>query len=331
MVTYKDAGVDIRPMVESTAIKEMIGGVGGFAGLVRVPDGMRDPVLVSGTDGVGTKLMVAHACGRHASVGIDLVAMCVNDIITTGARPLFFLDYFACGRLSVGQARDVIAGIVDGCKQAGCALIGGETAEMPGMYRDGEYDLAGFAVGVVERALIVDGRNVRPGNVIIGLPSSGLHSNGYSLARKVLWEDPGRELTDVLEGLGASLADVLMEPTRIYAREVAALMKTARLKAMAHITGGGLPGNIARVMPESTCAVLDRSAWHRPPVFDAIAKGGVSDDEMARTFNLGVGMVVVVDQADAASCLETLEGLGSPGFVAGRVTERLAGEPAVRL
>jgi phosphoribosylformylglycinamidine cyclo-ligase len=257
--------------------------------------------------------------------------MCVNDVLTSGARPLFFLDYFACGRLDLDVAEAVVAGVAEGCRRAGCALVGGETAEMPGMYDPGEYDLAGFAVGVVERSRIVDGRNVRPGDALIGLPSSGLHSNGYSLARKVLWEDPGRSLDEVVPGLGASLADVLLEPTLIYARQVAALMHAVRIKAMAHITGGGLPGNVARVLPAGAGAVLDRSSWTVPAVFEAIAEAGVPATEMERTFNLGVGMVLVVDGADADACLEALQRASASGFVAGRIEERAAGEPPVRL
>lgn len=341
MVTYKEAGVDIeagdalveriRPLVASTRIPEMLGDVGGFSGLVRVPEGMREPVLVSGTDGVGTKLKVAQAAGRHDTVGIDLVAMCANDILTSGARPLFFLDYFACGRLDVNVAEDVIAGVAEGCRRAGCALLGGETAEMPGMYAPGEYDLAGFACGVVERSRIVDGRNVRPGDCVIGLPSSGLHSNGYSLARKVLWEDPGRNLSDTVPGLGRPLADVLLEPTRIYTSEVSTLIRTARLGALAHITGGGIPGNLARALPSGTAAVLDPAGWDVPEVFRAIQEAGVPHDEMQRTFNMGAGLMVIVAEADADACLQALEQEGARGFVAGRVTERAPGEPPVRL
>ncbi|MBW2260336.1 MAG: phosphoribosylformylglycinamidine cyclo-ligase [Deltaproteobacteria bacterium] len=341
MVTYKEAGVDIeagdalveriRPLVASTSIPELLGDVGGFSGLVRLPEGMRDPVLVSGTDGVGTKLKVAQVAGRHDTVGIDLVAMAVNDVLTSGARPLFFLDYFACGRLDVDVAEKVISGVADGCRRAGCALVGGETAEMPGMYEPGEYDLAGFAVGVVERSRIIDGRNVRPGDVVVALPSSGLHSNGYSLARKVLWEDPGRSLDDVLAAGTGTLADVLLEPTRIYASEVAALQRTARLKAIAHITGGGIPGNLARVLPAGAAAVLDASSWEPPAVFAALADAGVAREEMVGTFNLGMGLAVIVDEADAHACLDALERLGTPGFLAGRITERGDEEPAVRL
>jgi phosphoribosylformylglycinamidine cyclo-ligase len=333
MVTYKDAGVDIeagdelveriRPLVESTTIPEVIGDVGGFSGLVRVPRGMRDPVLVSGTDGVGTKLKVAQAAGRHDSVGIDLVAMCVNDILTSGSRPLFFLDYFACGHLELDVARDVISGVAEGCRRAGCALVGGETAEMPGLYAAGEYDLAGFAVGVVERSRIPDGSSIRPGDRILGLASSGLHSNGYSLARKVLWEDPGRSLGEALPGLDAPLERVLLEPT--------ALLDAARPRALAHITGGGIAGNLARVLPADACAVLDRDSWEVPAVFRAIRACGVADHEMERTFNMGVGFMIVVQEADAGACLEALEGVGARAFEAGRVVERAPGEPPVRL
>ena len=341
MVTYKEAGVDIeagdalveriRPIVASTAIPELLGEVGGFSGLVRLPEGLRDPVLVSGADGVGTKLKVAQAAGRHDTVGIDLVAMAVNDVLTSGARPLFFLDYLACGRLDVDVAEQVIAGVAEGCRRAGCALVGGETAEMPGMYGPDEYDLAGFAVGVVERSRIITGANVRPGDVLLALPSSGLHSNGYSLARKVLWEDPGRSLDDTLAAGSGTLASVLLEPTRIYAAEVATLLRTARLKAIAHITGGGIPGNVSRVLPEGTAAVLDASSWEPPAVFEILAGAGVPRGEMLRTFNLGMGLAVVVDAADADACLDALARQGCPGFVAGRITERADGEPAVRL
>jgi phosphoribosylformylglycinamidine cyclo-ligase len=341
MVTYKDAGVDIaegdrlvdriRPLVAETAVAEQIGGVGGFAGLVKVPDDMREPVLVSGTDGVGTKLMVAHAAGRHDTVGVDLVAMCVNDVLTVGARPLFFLDYLACGRLDVEQAEEVIAGMVRGCRAAGCALIGGETAEMPGMYPPGTYDLAGFAVGVVERSRIIDGRNVRAGDVLLGLPSSGLHANGFSLARKVLLDDPGCRLEDVPPGLDRPLADVLLEPTRIYASEVAVLQHTARVKAMVHVTGGGLPGNVARVLPEGTAARIDTGSWDRPPVFGLIESAGVDAREMAWTFNLGIGMVIIVDGADAEACLEALAGGGTRGVEIGEVIARTGDAPVVGL
>ncbi len=341
MVTYKEAGVDIeagdalveriRPLVASTSIPELLGEVGGFSGLVSLPEGLSDPVLVSGTDGVGTKLMVAQAAGRHGTVGIDLVAMAVNDVLTSGARPLFFLDYFACGRLDVDVAEKVIAGVAEGCRRAGCALVGGETAEMPGMYGPDEYDLAGFACGVVERSRIISGRDVRPGDVVVALPSSGLHSNGYSLARKVLWEDPGRSLDDELPGGAGTLADVLLEPTRIYAAEVAALQRAARPRAIAHITGGGIPGNLSRVLPGATAALLDASSWEPPPVFAALADAGVAREEMLATFNLGMGLAVIVDAADAGACLDALEAVGSPGWVAGSITERADGEPAVRL
>ncbi len=341
MVTYKDAGVDIDagddlvdrigPLARRTLGPEVMAGVGGFASLVRVPAGMREPVLVSGTDGVGTKLLVAQAAGRHSTIGVDLVAMCVNDVLCTGARPLFFLDYFACGSLDVGVAEDVIRGIADGCRIAGCSLVGGETAELPGMYAPGEYDLAGFAVGVVERDEIVDGREVRPGDAIIGLPSTGLHSNGYSLARKVLWEDPGRDLGDELAGTGRSIADVLLEPTRIYVDELEAARRAARVKAIAHITGGGLPGNVPRVLPRGTAALLDRGSWEPPPVFRAIASCGVPSGEMDRTFNMGIGLVLVVGAGDEGRVLGALGEAGFRGFVAGRIVERAGEEPTVIL
>jgi phosphoribosylformylglycinamidine cyclo-ligase len=341
MVTYKDAGVDIeagdalveriRPILRSTAIPELIGDVGGFSGLVGLPGGMDQPVLVSGTDGVGTKLKVAQAARRHDSVGIDLVAMCVNDVLTSGARPLFFLDYFACGRLDLDVAEQVVAGIGEGCRRAGCALVGGETAEMPGMYDPGEYDLAGFAVGVVERKGIIDGSSVREGDAVVGLPSSGLHSNGYSLARKVLWEDPGRSLDEPVDGLGGTLASVLLEPTRIYSRELAVLQATGRVKAIAHITGGGLPGNLSRVLPAGLAAELDRGSWEEPAVFPAIAAAGVDPQEMIRTFNMGLGMAVVVAGDEAGTCIDALSREGLSGCVVGRIVPAAEGKPAVRL
>jgi phosphoribosylformylglycinamidine cyclo-ligase len=313
-ITYKDAGVDIdagdalveriKPLAAATLRPEVLGGLGGFAGLCRIPQGYTDPVLVSGTDGVGTKLKTAFATGRHDSVGIDLVAMCANDIAITGAEPLFFLDYFATGRLDVGVARDVIAGIADGCQQAGCALLGGETAELPGFYADGEYDLAGFCVGVVERGDIRDGSAVQAGDVVLGLPSSGLHSNGHSLARKVVTELLGLGWDDRPAQLhGSTVADEMIRPTRIYVRQLATLKATGiRFRAAAHITGGGLVENPPRVVPAHLAFRLDTATWEVPGIFRLIAEAGVEVDEMRRTFNMGLGMVVVVaaEDADAA-------------------------------
>jgi len=306
-ITYKDSGVDIeegdalveriKPHAKRTLRPEVMAGIGGFASLVQIPHGYREPVLVSGTDGVGTKLKVAFLADAHGTIGQDLVAMCVNDIACTGADPLFFLDYFGTGKLAAEQAAAVVAGIADGCQLAGCALVGGETAELPGFYAAGEYDLAGFCVGVVERSEIVDGKRVQVGDVILGLPSTGLHSNGYSLARKVLLEKEGRSLDEKPAELGGrTLGEVLLEPTRIYARDVLALRRTlVDVRAMSHVTGGGLPGNVPRTLPEGTRAVLDAKTWEIPAIFELIRRGGdVPWDDMLQTFNLGIGFTVVV-------------------------------------
>ena len=335
-VTYKSAGVDIdagdllveriKPLARATAIREVMGGVGGFAGMCRVPEGLEEPVLVSGTDGVGTKLKVAFATGVHDTIGHDLVGMCVNDILTCGARPLFFLDYFATSALDVDVAEKVIAGIAAACKESGCALLGGETAELPGMYAPGEYDLAGFAVGVVEKKKIVDGTKVVVGDVALGLRSSGLHSNGYSLARKVLLEGRELALMDVHPGLGTTLAAALLAPTRLYARHVAALLEKVTIHAMSHVTGGGLPGNLPRVLPEGTGLAL--SSWQRPPIFDLIARSGpVDEPEMRRAFNLGVGFVVIVAEEDAPAAREALLAEGESPIELGRVVSVAAETP----
>ena len=320
-ITYAQAGVDIdagdalveriKPFAKATRIAEVIGDVGGFAGLCRVPDGVDEPVLVSGTDGVGTKLKVAFATGVHDTIGQDLVAMCVNDILTTGARPLFFLDYFATGKLSVDVATNVIKGIAAACKECGCALLGGETAELPGMYSDGEYDLAGFAVGVVARSKIVDGSRVAAGDVALALPSSGLHSNGYSLARRVLLEAQNLAWTDRPAALrGASVGEALLTPTRLYAKAVAAVIGNVDVRAMSHITGGGLPGNLPRVLPEGLGVRLAAEP-PLPPVLELIAASGlVEPKELRRTFNGGVGFVFVVPAAEAARCEELLRAAG---------------------
>jgi phosphoribosylformylglycinamidine cyclo-ligase len=329
--SYRDAGVDIdagdrlvdriKPMAARTRIPEVLGGVGGFAGLCRIPEGMREPVLVSGTDGVGTKLRVAFLANRHDTVGIDLVAMCVNDVLTVGARPLFFLDYFATGKLDVEAASAIIAGIARGCELAECALLGGETAEMPGSYPEGEYDLAGFAVGVVERAAILDGSKPRAGDVLIALPSSGLHSNGYSLARKVLLEHAGLGLDATLPELGAPLGEVLLTPTRIYTRAVRAALDAGGVQALCHVTGGGLPGNLPRVLPAGLGAVIDASASSRiPPIFGLIQRLGlVTDEEMRRTFNLGVGLVLVVEASRAGQVVDALAAAGETPFHLGEI------------
>ena len=331
VTTYKQAGVDIeagdafveriKPYAARTVRPEVVAGVGGFGGLFALPPGRyREPVLVAGTDGVGTKLRVAFLAGRHGTVGIDLVAMSVNDILTCGAEPLFFLDYFATSRLEVDAAAEVVKGIAQGCEQSGCTLLGGETAEMPGFYARGEYDLAGFCVGVVERSEIIDGRTVAPGDVLIGLPSSGLHSNGYSLARKVLLEDRKLALKETPEGLDRPLADALLEPTRIYVKDVLALTKAVKVKGMAHITGSGIPGNLPRCLPDGTRAVLSEKAWSRPLIFDLIARlGGVSREEMFSTFNMGLGFIVVVAKEDVAQALSVLSARGVTATEVGRV------------
>ena len=318
-LTYRDAGVDIeqgdalveriKPLARRTARPEVLAGIGGFGGLFQVPDGYRQPVLVVGTDGVGTKLKLAFLAGKHDTVGIDLVAMSVNDVVVCGAEPVVFLDYFATSRLQLDEAEQVIKGIAEGCLRAGCALIGGETAELPGFYSRGEYDLAGFCVGVVEKERILDGSRVKAGDAVVGMASSGLHSNGYSLARKVFDGN-----------LSPQLARELLEPTRIYVRECLALRDAIEVKAFAHVTGGGLPGNLPRVLPEAHRAVLRRSAWPVPSIFGRIQKAGnVSDAEMFRTFNMGIGMCAVVAQADAERAVEFLARRGQPAFEIGAI------------
>src|SRR5512137_7431 len=328
--TYRDAGVDIdegdrlvdliKPLARPTLRPEVLAGIGGFGGLFALDvKKYRDPVLVAGTDGVGTKLKLAFLTGRHDTVGIDLVAMSVNDVAVTGAEPLFFLDYFATGKLRAEEAAQVVKGIAEGCRQAGCALIGGETAELPGFYADGEYDLAGFAVGVVERDRILDGREVRPGDALLGVASTGLHSNGYSLARKVLLER--HALSDRLPELGGqSVGEALLEPTRIYAKDVLALLAEVPIGAVAHITGGGLPGNAPRNLPDGTRAVIREGTWKAPAIFDLIEReGGVARDEMYRTFNMGLGLVVALPAGSAEAARALLAGRGLASWVVGTV------------
>lgn len=327
-LTYKDAGVDIeagdalveriKPLARRTARAGLLGGIGGFGGLfeldlARYPQ----PVLVAGTDGVGTKLRLALKLRRLDTVGIDLVAMCVNDIIVQGAEPLFFLDYYATGHLNVDAAEAVVRGIAAGCEQGGCALLGGETAEMPGMYAPGDIDLAGFAVGVVNRDRIIDGSKVRPGDVLLGLASSGAHSNGYSLIRRILALKPGA--VD-LPWEGSTLGEHLLAPTRIYVKPLLKLIGGCEVHALAHITGGGLPGNVVRVLPPDTDACIDPQAWQRPAIFDWLQKtGGVADAEMYRTFNCGIGMVVVVPEAGASAALGMLRDAGESVSVIGEI------------
>jgi phosphoribosylformylglycinamidine cyclo-ligase len=332
-ITYKDAGVDIdagdalvdriKPLARATSRPEVLGGIGGFSALCTIPTRYREPVLVSGTDGVGTKLKTALATGRHATIGVDLVAMCINDVVVTGAEPLFFLDYFATGALDVDTAASVIAGIADGCKQAGCALVGGETAELPGLYHDKDYDLAGFCVGVVEKSDIRPRTDLAAGDVVIGLLSSGLHSNGHSLARKVVLEVLGLPLDARPAALGgASVADELLRPTTIYADAFRALA-TVPWKAAAHITGGGLIENPPRIFADDALAVeLDRSTWQIPPIMSLIASGGVDDREMARTFNLGIGMIVVVAPEAARAAVAAVPGARAIG----KLVPRAGGE-----
>jgi len=307
-LSYRDAGVDIdagdalveniKPFAKRTMRPEVLGGLGGFGALVEISKKYQEPVLVSGTDGVGTKLKLAFDWNKHDTVGIDLVAMSVNDILVQGAEPLFFLDYFACGKLDVPQATDVIKGIAEGCEQAGCALIGGETAEMPGMYPVGEYDLAGFAVGVVEKRKVITGRDIKPGDVVLGLKSNGVHSNGYSLVRKII-ERAQPELDAPFDG-DKTLRDAIIAPTRIYVKPLLALMEKLNVKGMAHITGGGITENTPRVLPENTVAQIDAGSWQLPKLFQWLqAEGNVDAQEMYRTFNCGIGMVVIVDAADA--------------------------------
>jgi phosphoribosylformylglycinamidine cyclo-ligase len=338
-LSYRDAGVDIdagdalvdriRPLARKTMREGVLGGIGGFGALFEVPKRFREPVLVSGTDGVGTKLRLAFELDRHDTVGQDLVAMSVNDILVQGAESLFFLDYFACGRLDVDTAATVVGGIARGCELAGCALIGGETAEMPGMYPDGEYDLAGFAVGVVEKSKIIDGKDIAAGDVVLGLASSGAHSNGYSLVRKII-ERSRPDLNapfDEVDGMARTLADVVMAPTRIYVRQVLATMQKVTIKGMAHITGGGLLENVPRVLPESTVAELHRAAWPRPKLFDWLqAEGNVAENEMHRVFNCGIGMVIVVAAGDAEQAMTELKAAGEAVFRIGGIRARQGDE-----
>ena len=337
-LTYKDAGVDIdagealvdriRPLAKSTMRPEVLGGIGGFAALCRIPTGYREPILVSGTDGVGTKLKTALAAQRHDTIGIDLVAMCVNDVLVTGAEPLFFLDYFASGALDVPTAATVIAGIAEGCRQAGCALVGGETAELPGLYQGRDYDLAGFCVGVVERDAIRPRRELAAGDVVIGLPSAGLHSNGHSLARKVVLETLALPLDARPAELGgASVADELLRPTIIYAEAFRALRELP-WTAAAHITGGGLVDNPPRIFADDAdlAVELDPTTWEVPAIMKLIASAGVAPGEMARTFNMGLGMIVVVPADAAAKTVAALA--GSRARVVGRLAARAGGEPS---
>jgi len=335
-LSYRDAGVDIdagdalveriKPFAKRTMRPEVLAGIGGFGALVEVGKRFREPVLVAGTDGVGTKLKLAFALDRHDTIGIDLVAMSVNDILVQGAEPLFFLDYYACGKLDVEVATRVVQGIARGCELAGCALIGGETAEMPGMYAEGEYDLAGFAVGVVEKDRIVDGRGIVAGDTVLGLASSGPHSNGYSLVRRIVADAKADLASPLAHG---TLADALMAPTRIYVKPLLALMRDTPVKGMAHITGGGLTENVPRMLPPGVQARLERGSWTPPPVFDWLAEHGrVDDAEMLRVFNCGIGMAVVVAPEHEARATRLLSAAGERVFRIGTIVPRADGAPA---
>lgn len=333
-LSYKDAGVDIdagdalvqriKSVAKATNRPEVVGGLGGFGALCRIPQGYQSPLLVSGTDGVGTKLKLALQLNQHDTIGIDLVAMCVNDLLVCGAEPLFFLDYYATGKLDVDTATTVVAGIGDGCKQSGCALIGGETAEMPGMYQDEDYDLAGFCVGVVEESEVITGKNVVEGDVLIGLASSGAHSNGYSLIRKVI-EVSGVDIHN--EQLGDKpLKDALMAPTKIYVKAIQSLQKNLgnnNLHAMAHITGGGLTENLPRVLPDDLTAEINTQSWQMPAVFQWLQQqGNIDTQEMYRTFNCGVGYVIVVAKENAEKALELLQQAGESAWILGNIVHR---------
>lgn len=336
-LTYRAAGVDvgagdeavrrIAPLAASTRRPEVLGGIGSFAAFCRVPQGYRDPVLVSSTDGVGTKLKIAMMADRHDTIGLDLVAMGVNDVLVHGAEPLFFLDYLAVHRVEPDRVEAIVRGIAAGCRQAGCALVGGETAEMGAFYAPGEYDLAGFAVGVAERSALITGEHVAVGDRVLGLASSGLHSNGYTLAREAVFGRMGLKLGDPMPGVGRSVADELLEPTRIYVKPILGLLRTVRVKAMAHVTGGGVTLNLPRVLPAGRRARIDPRAWPVPPVFTAIQRAAAADDaEMRRTFNMGIGFALVVAPEDVATTTVHLEGAGERVYAIGEIGP---GDPGV--
>lgn len=334
-LSYRDAGVDIdagdslvekiKPFAKRTMRPEVLGDLGGFGALVEISKKYRQPVLVSGTDGVGTKLKLAFEWDQHDTVGIDLVAMSVNDILVQGAEPLFFLDYFACGKLDVERAAAVIKGIASGCEQSGCALIGGETAEMPGMYPDGEYDLAGFAVGVVEKEQVINGRSIAAGDIVLGLASNGIHSNGYSLVRKII--ERARPELDAPFADGQTLRQAIIAPTRLYVKPILAALKHFTIKGMAHITGGGISENVPRILPENTVAAIDAQSWPLPKLFQWLQQAGqVDSQEMYRTFNCGIGMVLVVNAADAAAVQQFLQQQGETVYEIGVIRSRQSDE-----
>jgi phosphoribosylformylglycinamidine cyclo-ligase len=340
-ITYKDSGVDIdransfveriKPLIKATSRREMMSGIGGFGGLFHLDISKnRDPVLVSSTDGVGTKLKIAQMMDKHDTVGIDLVAMSVNDVVVQGAEPLFFLDYIATGKLLVETTVQIVEGVVRGCQEAGCALIGGETAEMPGFYPDGEYDLAGFCVGVVDADKLIDGSEIRVGDRIIGIASSGLHSNGFSLARRVLFEEGKLHPEDKIEGLDECLGLALLKPTKIYVKSILNLIKNFNIRGIVHITGGGFTDNIPRIVPGPCRAVIRKGSWSVPPIFDLIRRvGGVDEEEMLRVFNMGIGMIIIVAEMDHAEILERLEKLGEKAYALGVIEKRENDQPTV--
>jgi len=332
--SYKEAGVDIslanqivkeiKPLINKTSIPGVLGGIGGFGGLFSLAgQNYKEPVLVSGTDGVGTKLKIAFALNQHNTVGIDLVAMSVNDIIACGAKPLFFLDYISIGKLSEKVVVNLIKGIIEGCKMADCALLGGETAEMPGFYPEGEYNLAGFAVGIVEKSKIIDGRKIKEGDSVIGIASNGLHSNGFSLARKVLLESNKYRIDDKVFSFGGYLGEELLTPTRIYVKPVLYLLEKYKLLGIAHITGGGLLENIPRILPEGVSIQIDQKSWPKPSIFSLIQKEGeISDEEMYRTFNMGIGMALIVRSDKTEKIINELNQMDFPSYLIGRVVKK---------
>jgi len=332
--TYKDSGVDIdkandfveriKPLIKTTARKEVISGIGGFGGLFRFDySKFKNPILVSSTDGVGTKLKIAHLMDKHDTIGIDLVAMSVNDVVVQGAEPLFFLDYLATGKIEVEKSVKIVEGVVAGCKQAGCTLIGGETAEMPGFYKDGEYDLAGFCVGVVDSEKLIDGSTISVNDRIIGVASSGLHSNGFSLARKILLDDAKLQVTDRVSGLAKTIGEELLEPTRIYVKPILNLLKNFNVKGLVHITGGGFYDNIPRIIPQSCRCIISGNSWEIPPIFQVMKEiGNVDEKEMFRVFNMGIGMMIVVPEKESEEVAHRLEVLGEKAYIIGTVEKR---------
>jgi len=328
---YAEAGVDIdkgnefvhriKNIVAETHGRGVLNDIGGFSGLFAIGNaGFEDPVLIASTDGVGTKLTVAKLCGKHDTIGIDLVAMCVNDVIVSGAKPLFFLDYFSISKLDIDLATDVVKGIAEGCKISGCALIGGETAEMPGLYQPGDYDIAGFTVGIADRDSIIDGSDIRVGNKIIGLASSGLHSNGYSLARKICIEEMNLSVNDHIKEFGCSLGEELLRPTRIYVKSILKTLRNHKINGLVHNTGGGFLDNVPRILPAGCKASIDPEAWPLPPIFSFLEKNGkVSREEMFRTFNMGIGMMALVNNETVEDVLQQLEAFGETPYIIGEI------------